>query len=88
MIFDVVRLVLLAGIAIAIIIALRSYLSPRRLTPQDEIDAEARRLIIEHGEGAIEVAKARVERAQWAKGNSLAPERAERILKTVREKLG
>lgn len=88
MIWDIVRLAVLAGIAIAMIIALRSYLSPRRSIPQAEIDAEARQLIIEHGAGAIEAAKARVERAQWAKGNSLAPERAERILKTVREKLG
>lgn len=52
--------------------------------PQSEIDAEARRLIVEHGAQAVAVARGNVQRAQWAKGKSDAPERAERVLKAVR----
>lgn len=56
--------------------------------PQPEIDAEARALIVEHGDGAISVAERHVERAQWSKGSNDAPERTARVLKAVRKKLG
>jgi len=55
--------------------------------PQPEIDAEARRLIVEHGERAIEAVEMTVQRAQWAKGQNDSRERAARVLKAVRKNL-
>ena len=55
--------------------------------PQEEIDAEARFLIVTYGEDAIEAAKGNVTRSQWAKGRNDSRERSERVLKAVRASL-
>ena len=55
--------------------------------PQDEIDAEARRLIVEHGDGAVEAAESQLLRSQWAKGRNDNRERAELVLKAVQMSL-
>lgn len=55
--------------------------------PQKEIDAEARRLIVQYGDGAVEAAEGRVLRSQWAKGKNDSRERSEQVLKAVRAKI-
>jgi hypothetical protein len=68
--------------------------------PQQEIDEEARRLIVDHGERAIEEAESLVQRSQWSKGQSRGPfrlsaewtpsknpERWKRTLASVRKSL-
>ena len=52
--------------------------------PEDEIDAETRRLVVEYGAGAVESAKMTVQRSQWAKGRNDSRERSARVLKAVR----
>lgn len=51
---------------------------------QSEIDREAHALIWNEGDNAERVAIQLVQRAQWAKGNSDAPQRAARVLRAVR----
>jgi len=63
--------------------ALRSMIRDR--IPQEEIDADARRLIAEHGPDALAVAEGHVQRSQWTKGNNDKIERAGRVLKAVRK---
>lgn len=52
---------------------------------QDEINAEARDLITEHGTDAVSVAESQLLRSQWAKGKSDSLERAELVLKAVQQ---
>lgn len=70
---------------LAELVALRNWFKPKHTIPQSEIDEEARRLIVEYGDGAIEAAEMNVQRAQWAKGKSDSRERAARVLKAVRK---
>lgn len=56
--------------------------------PQSEIDAEARRYIVEYGVDAVQRAGSAAQRAQWAKGNSDTQERALRVYGTVRAYVG
>ena len=53
----------------------------------EEIDTEARRLIVQYGNGAVAVAEGAVERSQWSKGKSDSRERAARVLRAVAKKL-
>jgi len=55
--------------------------------PQSQIDEEARRLIVEYGDGAVEAAEGLVQRSQWAKGKNDSRERYARILKAVTDSL-
>lgn len=57
----------------------------RHTIPQEEIDAEARQLITEHGAEAMSVAEGNVQRSQWAKGKNNKMEKAARVLKAVQE---
>ena len=72
---------------LAVVLVIYSAL-PHRTIAQDEIDTEARHLIIEHGDGAIEAAEMSVQRSQWAKGNDDSMERSARVLKAVRKLVG
>ena len=57
----------------------------RHTIPQEDIDAEARQLIAQHGAEAMSVAEGNVQRAQWAKGKNDSMEKIARVLKAVRE---
>lgn len=52
--------------------------------PDDEIDAEVRRIMVEYGtgEGAVAYAEGAVERLQWSK-NMREQVKAERVLEAV-----
>ena len=84
---EVLSLALSALSAICELIALRNWFKPKHTIPQSEIETEARRLIVEYGDGAVKAAEMKVQRSQWAKGKSDSPERAKRVLNTVRKKL-
>lgn len=71
----------------AILYIIVACLRERNTLSQDEIDAEARRLIVEHGAEAVTAAEMSVQRAQWSKGRNTAPERTARVLKAVRQNL-
>jgi len=87
---DVIRwyfLALLGGAAIFAIARLMLSGSGPPPIPQEEIDAEARRLIVTYGDGALEAAEQSVQRAQWAKGRNNSRERSKRVLEAVRASL-
>ena len=52
--------------------------------PQEEIDAEARRIVEEHGPYALKAAYGNWERTQWAKGDNSKHERSARVLRAVK----
>ena len=70
---------LLGGLAYAV------RMMNRHTIPQEDIDAEARQLISEHGAEALSVAEGHVQRAQWAKGKNDSMEKTARVLKAFRE---
>jgi len=66
---------------------LRRWFRSKHTITQSMIEEEARRLIVEHGEGAIEVAEGFVERARTDKGDKHAHGRWKRVLKAIQSKL-
>jgi len=79
-------LLLLGGLLLGAAYVGRSLMGER--IPQDEIDAEARQLIADHGADAVSIAEGNVQRSQWAKGKSDSRERAARVLKAVQKSEG
>lgn len=84
---DVINWFFMVLIGAGAVFALAQWVLPvseKHTIPQQEIDAEARQLIVTYGDGAIEAAELDVERAQWAKGRNKSRERSERVLKAVK----
>ena len=73
-----------AGLLFLFVLFDRSFFEKPSI-PQDEINAEARKLISEHGADAVSVAESQLLRSQWAKGKSDSRERAELVLKAVQQ---
>lgn len=74
------------GLILVLVYSIRLFFE-KPTVPQDEIDAEARRLIVQYGDGAIDAAEGLVQRSQWAKGKNDSRERSAQVLKAVKKLL-